>query len=227
MRAAGRQLEGGIRLLRPVGSGSHSVAYLAVTPEGQPCAVKIFRPQMEAHAQREYELGRQFQHPRLSRAAYLTQLDGVPALVMRWVPGQTLFARYTRRPALLAEPAAYLTTLIDVLEGLMHMHSLGILHRDLKPDNVLVQANGHATLVDFDLSGPMDEELLGQLGTPAFQSPEAQARQPLGVASDLYGIGLLLYWGLYGELPEEDPLSAAELPPIPAAGHAALPEALG
>lgn len=203
MALAGRQLEGGIRLVRPVGSGSHAVAYLAVTAAGRPCTVKLFKPHMLPHAQREWQVGRRFRHPRLTRLGYLTLLDDFPALVMSWVPGETLFARYRQRPALICEPQAYLTTLLDILEALEHMHGLGILHRDVKPDNILVQPTGHATLVDYDLSGPMHEPLGGQIGTPAFQSPEAQSGEELGPPSDLYGVGLLLHWGLWGYLPDE------------------------
>lgn len=203
MALAGRQLEGGIRLVRPVGSGSHSVAYLAVTAMGHPCTVKLFRPSMLGHAERELQMGRRFRHPRLSRLGRLTWLDDHPALVMSWVPGAVLFSRYRERPALAHEPHAYLTTLLDTLEALEYMHELGVLHRDVKPDNILVQPTGHATLVDYDLSGPVAEPL-GQVGTPAFQSPEAQAGLELGPQSDLYGVGLLLHWGLLGELPEGD-----------------------
>ncbi|GHG03140.1 serine/threonine protein kinase [Deinococcus piscis] len=217
MALAGKRLEGGIRLVRPVGTGSHAVAYLAVTPGGQPCTVKLFRPSMLAHAQRELEVGQQFRHQRLARIVRLTQLGEYPALIMSWVPGDTLFAHYRQRPALRCEPYAYLTTLADVLEGLDHMHRLGTLHRDVKPDNILVQPSGHATLVDYDLSGPLGEDLSGQIGTPAFRSPEAEMGAGLGPQSDLYGVGLLLYWGLWGALPE--PESA----PLPAGGCSQLP----
>ena len=218
MALAGKQLGGGIRLVRPVGNGSHAVAYLGVTPAGQPCTVKLFQPQMLPHAQCELSVGQQFKHPRLSRVGWLTEVDGYPALVMSWVPGETLFARYRQRPALVHEPHAFLTTLADVLEGLGHMHSLGMLHRDIKPDNILVQASGRATLVDYDLSGPVDEPLGGQIGTPAFQSPEAQAGAELGTQSDLYGVGLLLHWGLWGALPEPDvePALEGDAPAAPA-----------
>ncbi|MDO4262663.1 MAG: serine/threonine-protein kinase [Deinococcus sp.] len=220
MALAGKWLEGGLRLVRPVGSGSHSVAYLAVTPGGQPCTVKVFQPSMLAHAQRELEVGQRFRHPRLARAVRLTWANDCPALVMTWVPGNTLFAHYRRRPAMHCEPYAYLTTLADVLEGLDYMHGLGVLHRDVKPDNILVQPSGQATLVDYDLSGPLDEPLSGQVGTPAFSSPEAQAGGGLGPESDLYGVGLLLYWGLWAALPEPGH------PPQPVASDLRPPPAL-
>ena len=83
---------------------------------------------------------------------------------------------------------------------------MGIVHRDVKPENIIVDGDGSARLVDFDLSGPVGERFDSpvRIGTVAFLSPEAMLGEALGTESDLYGVGLLLHWGLYGELPPED-----------------------
>ena len=109
-----------------------------------------------------------------------------------------------RPPALIHERQAYLRTLSDVLEALMAMHVGGWLHRDVKADNILVQPSGEAQLLDYDLSGPLYEVFDAPLriGTAAFQSPEARLGAALGPQSDLYSVGVLLYWGLCGTLPD-------------------------
>ncbi|WP_102125143.1 serine/threonine-protein kinase [Deinococcus planocerae] len=217
MPLAGQVVGEGVRLVRPLGRGSHSVVYFAVGPQGQPCAVKIFEAAFAGHAVREYRHGRDLDHPRLVRVLAATQVDDRPALVATLARGVTLFGRYPRRPALTCERRAFLLTLAHVLGALDHLHSRGLVHRDLKPENVLVEPDGAATLVDLDLSGPVREVFAvpTRVGTAAFQSPEAGRGEPLGYESDLYGVGVLLGWGLTGELPEpgaptlfgDDPLS--------------------
>lgn len=200
---AGSQLKGTkITLVRPVGSGSHSTVHLATTPSRQLCAVKVFRPEMRSHAEREFEVGRRFQHPCLSRPHHLSTVNDHPALLLSWAPGETMFVRYAQRPALASEPHAFLTTIHTLLRALGHMHDSGFLHRDVKPDNIMVNKNGGAILVDYDLAGPIREPLGGGVGTPAFQSPESRLGVPLEPSSDVYGVALLLFWGWAGHLPE-------------------------
>lgn len=83
------------------------------------------------------------------------------------------------------------------------MHGRSLVHRDVKPDNLVVDGTGEARLVDFDLSGPQSERF-GQkvrLGTNAYIAPEQIRGQSPTPASDVYSAGILLYWALTGELP--------------------------
>lgn len=211
MPLAGQVVGEGVRLVRPLGRGSHSVVYFAVSRDGQPCAVKIFDPRFAPHALREYGNGAALDHPRLVRVLAPAIVQGQPALVVSLARGVVLFERYPRRPALSHDRRAFLLTLTHLLDALGYLHERGLVHRDVKPENVLVEPDGSATLVDFDLSGPTREVFATptRLGTAAFQSPEAARGEPLGPESDLYSIGVLLGWGLHGALP------GPEVPPLP------------
>ena len=219
MTVAGQLLGNGTRLVRVLGRGSHSVVYLGVTGRGQVRAVKVFPPELADYARREYEHGAGLTHPRLAPVLAQAHIGGQPALLVAYVRGAVLFERYRRRPALRRDRRAYLLTLVHVLEALAYLHGRGVLHRDVKPDNVIVAEDGSARLVDYDLSGPLGEDVgrAVRIGTPAFQSPEASRGEVQGPESDLYSVGILLFWGLHGQLPEPGepaPHSADPLVPL-------------
>ncbi|GAA5503269.1 hypothetical protein Dxin01_03024 [Deinococcus xinjiangensis] len=205
MPIAGRVIGDGVKLVRLLGRGSHSVVYFAVSKEGQPCAVKIFPSHLETFAVREFQHGHGLNHPRLAPVLENLSFDDFPALLVKHAKGETLFERYRQRPALLHDRRAFLLTMTHLLDALDFMHQQGLVHRDIKPDNIMVEPDGSAKLVDYDLSGPSLEALdvPTRMGTQAFQSPEATRGEPLGPESDLYGVGVLLGWGIHGELPEE------------------------
>lgn len=213
LAVAGQIIEGGTRLVRILGRGTHSVVYLAVTERGAPRAVKIFPPHLADFAEREYRHALGLTHPTLAPVLGRTLIGAQPALIAAYARGEVFLTRYRQRPALARERPAFVRTLTHVLEALAYLHRRGLLHRDVKPDNILVEEDGSAKLVDYDLSGTFAEsrDAPVHIGTPAFQSPEARRGEPLGPGSDLYSVGVLLHWGLCGELP--DP----ESPPPPSA----------
>lgn len=205
-------MAGRYRLVRPLGRGVSSVVYLAVCDRGDGHAVKLFHPGLAARAAHEADILQRLHgaggHPPLPRLRALAELslESGPrtALVMSLLRGQVVFRRYAQRPAVHFERQAFLHTVADIAAALSWLHGKGLVHRDVKAENALVQRGGAATLIDFDLSGPAHEEFGHpvRIGTEAYLSPEARRGEPLGPESDLYSLGVLLHWGLHGELPE-------------------------
>ncbi len=204
MAIAGTRLDGRYTLIRPLGRGASSVVYLALGDDGKPYTAKIFHKHLQENAHREARM--YLNHPNLGRTFALSEIDGHPTVIGLLIMGQPLFQFYKERPTLLHTPRSFVRTLLDLLAALIAMHRVGLLHRDIKPDNIVVNTGGRAVLVDYDLSGPIGEEFRVpvRIGTQAFQSPEAQRGEPQTPQSDLWSVGILLYWGLYGELPERD-----------------------
>lgn len=218
MTIAGRVIGDGVKLVRLLGRGSHSVVYFGVTREGQPCAVKIFPPHLAEFAEREFRHALNLNHPRIAHVQQRTTFDAAPALITTYAKGLTLFERYTHKPALVEERQAFLLTLSHLLDALHFLHSQGLVHRDIKPDNIMVEPDGSAKLVDYDLSGPAYEVMTmpTRIGTEAFLSPQASRGEPLGPENDLYGVGILLGWGIHGQLTEAgEPLPPTRDPLTP------------
>lgn len=219
MAVAGSVIGDGVRLVRLLGRGSHSAVYFAVDREGQPRSVKVFPDYLAPFADREYAHGVGLTHPRLAPVLARTALEECPALVLTYARGQTLFQRYVSRPALLAERQAFLLTMTHLIDALGYLHGRGLVHRDIKPDNIIVEPEGAAKLVDYDLSGRAYEPLAlpTRIGTGAFLSPEAARGDPQGPESDLYGVGVLLGWGIHGQLltpGEAAPMTRDPLTPL-------------
>ena len=157
--------------------------------------------------------------------------EGSPFVVLDFVEGETLSERVRREGPLTSFAAAELGR--DLAEALAHAHAQGIVHRDVKPDNVLLDARGQPRLTDFGLASQADSEQqrLTQsgalLGTPGYLSPEQAEgkRAEIGPASDVYGLGTVLYFALTGHPPVEgaslqEVVSATCLrPPLPLQEH--------
>ena len=152
--------------------------------------------------QREAELSGQLLHPNvvtLYEVGY--DEDRVSYLAMEYVEGETLLARM-KSGAIPVESA--LTIIADVLRGLACAHEKGIVHRDVKPANVLLDRDGRAKVADFGIARPQDSSLTGAgslLGTPNYMSPEQVLGQTLTGRADVFAAGTLLYEMLTGVRP--------------------------
>jgi serine/threonine protein kinase len=215
-------INGRYQIRRKLGSGGMATVYLAHDPVlGRDVAIKIPRvdspdgaPSAEVLDRFQAELraiGR-LNHPNIVTIYDGGQEDGLPYLVMEPVEGETL-AQLIRREA----PLPLDRTLMlgrQVADALAYAHRQGIVHRDVKPQNVLIDRSGRAKVTDFGIakSGDVTRTLTGTiLGTANFMAPEVAAGEPATPAADIYGLGVVLYQMLTGHVPFEsdNPIAAA------------------
>ena len=189
-----------------LGRGGMGVVHRALGPEG-PCALKVLsRGRDAARFAQEIELVRRLDHPAIVRLldAGVTP-DGHPYMALELVDGEPLSARLAQGPL----PPPLATRLAgELAAALAHAHERGVIHRDLKPGNVLITRDGQLKLLDFGIGKRLSQlEQLTQtgelLGTPAYMAPE-QARsdkRAIGPATDVYAFGATLYAMLTGAPP--------------------------
>lgn len=192
----GKRLLGRYSIVRPIAHGAVATVYLAFDDSGSPYAVKVFPRGFAARANREWRVGRKLRHPHINPVIERFDIEEQPAILMEYAPGSRL-SDTTQLPT-----NRFLNIFSQLLEALAHLHQLGFVHRDVKPENLIVDSNDTARLIDFDLSGPQDEPVGKlRLGTIAYIAPEQVKGKSITPASDLYAAGVILYWGLTGELP--------------------------
>ena len=206
-RAAGDRI-GPYRLVRPLAEGGMGAVWLAERADGlvqRPVALKLPRGAWERaglaqRMAREREILATLDHPNVARLfdAGVTA-EGQPWLALEFVEGRRI-DEHAREAGL--DTPARARLFLQVAGAVAHAHARLVIHRDLKPGNVLVTADGQARLLDFGIAkllegGLAQETELTQLGgralTPAYAAPEQLAGEPLGVAADVYSLGVLLY----------------------------------
>jgi serine/threonine protein kinase len=221
---AGKTLLKRYRVVRPLGQGALATVYLAFDPFGTPYALKLFPKGAEARRNREFWVGKRLDHPNLNPVLEKLDLEEGPALLLAYAPGEEMERWMGRRPG---KPRA-LQVFRQLLLALAHMHAKGLVHRDVKPENIIVAGTDEARLVDFDLSGPVAEAFKKPLrvGTLPYLAPEQVLGQSPGPEADVYAAGVILYWILSGEhpfvgAPEEVLLGhlKAPVPPLPGLGE--------
>jgi serine/threonine-protein kinase len=209
----GRQL-GAYRLLEPLGAGAHATVYRATHQlMGVERAVKVLRPsaascpEQREQFMREARIAATIRHPNLVSVFDCgVDPDGTAYIVMEYVAGRTLAGRLRDGVPPAGESLQVARQVADALD---HAHRHGVIHRDVKPANILLGEDGTARLGDFGIAHlERDPEVrrggpLVALGTPAYMSPEQCAGQHIRVdaCSDLYSLAVVLYEMLTGRTP--------------------------
>jgi eukaryotic-like serine/threonine-protein kinase len=195
----GAELVGGrYRLERLIGAGGMASVWKGRDQRlDRPVAVKVLSdalaadPDFVARFRREAQVAARLSHPNLIRV-FDYDPEGRPCLVMEYVPGGTL-ADTANRPGTAIEVEALAVQLLGALE---HIHRAGIVHRDVKPANVLIGGDGRALLTDFGIAQPEDATRLTRtgevIGTLAYMAPEVEAGERATPRSDLYSCGVVL-----------------------------------
>ncbi len=195
------------QLGRPLGSGGQAQVWLAHDREvGEWVAIKVFRSDLpetdRERVRREVRLGRSLQHPGLVRLFELIEVEGRLALVMEWLAGGNLVHRLEAGPLPIPEVVRVAD---ECLATLAYLHAQGVVHRDVKPSNLLLDGEGGVHLADLGLARPLGDGLdltrtETTVGTPAFMSPEQLRGETATPAADLYSLGATLYQLLTGVL---------------------------
>ena len=208
---------GPYRVKRILGEGGMGVVYLAErTDLGSLVAIKILRDAWLSPARRErfsteQRTLAQLNHPSIARLYDAdTMPDGTPFFVMEYVEGLPL-TEYCRRHGSSIEDRLHLFR--SVCEAVVYAHQHAVIHRDLKPSNILVREDGAIRLVDFGIAKHLenfgqsavqkiDQTMTGlRLMTPAYAAPEQVRGEQVGIQSDVYSLGVILYELLCGRLP--------------------------
>ena len=238
-------LAGEYSLQRELGRGGMGIVYLARDVQlDRDVAIKVLPSHLALAADsrerflREARTAAGLSHPHIVPIHRVGEAGGFVFFVMSYVEGETLGERLRTRGPL--PPAEAARVLREVAWALAYAHGRGIVHRDVKPDNILLEAGtGRALVTDFGIahggSHPGPETDPGRImGTAHFMSPEQAGGEPIDGRSDIYGLGVVGYLAVSGRLPFEAPnlpallvRQATEAPPSVLRAAHGLPTALG
>jgi len=220
---------GNYTLLRHIDSGGMGDVWLAERSDGRfegQFAVKLLRRHSPASVdslrfEREGRLLARLTHPNIARLIDAGTADERPFLVIEYIDGLNI-DEYCDHHRLGVD--ARIRLFLDVLEGVAHAHANLVLHRDLKPGNILVTSDGRVKLLDFGIAKLLDEQeergvdtapsitqVFGQVLTPDYAAPEQLAAKPIGTATDIFALGMVLYVLLTGVNPRSEDASGDAL----------------
>jgi CheY-like chemotaxis protein len=211
--APGVSILGRFRLLADLGEGGMGKVFKARDDRlEEDVVVKVMKDsltgdrKMLEHFKREIRLARKISHPNVVRIFDFWEAGPLKFVTMEFLQGTDLAREIRSRGAFPVPVAVRLAT--EFFDGLAAAHDLGVVHRDIKPDNVFVLGGGRLKILDFGIAQGLDPvspdvgtQTQSIIGTPAYMSPEQLLGQKLDPRTDIYSAGIMLYQLLTGELP--------------------------
>ncbi len=240
MIESGTVIDGRYEVLSRIGTGGMADVYLARDQLlGRQVAVKLLHHRFAEDQEfverfrREASSAAGLSHPNVVAIFDRGEWDGTYYIAMEYLPGRSLKAVVRELGPL--EPARAIDVVIQILQAARFAHRRGVIHRDLKPHNVILDEEGRAKVTDFGIAraGASDMTLTGSImGTAQYLSPEQAQGHAVSAASDIYAVGIVLYELLTGTVPFDGEtavtialkqVSATPLPPSTVVGHASIP----
>ncbi|NIM91473.1 MAG: protein kinase [Candidatus Aminicenantes bacterium] len=230
------------QIIEELGKGGMGKVYRAVDKKlNEEMALKLIKPEIAsdkktiARFSNELKLARKISHRNVGRMYELMEEEGTHFITMEYVPGEDLKSFIRRAGPLSAGKTTFIAK--QVCEGLTEAHRLGVVHRDLKPQNIMIDKEGNARIMDFGIARSiMGKGITGagvMIGTPEYMSPEQAEVKEVDQRSDIYSLGIILYEMVTGRVPfeGETPLGIAmkhksEVPKDPKELNAQIPDDL-
>jgi eukaryotic-like serine/threonine-protein kinase len=208
----GATFAGRYQIIEELGHGGMGRVYKVFdTKIKEKIALKLIRPEIASDRDtierfsNEIRLSRRIGHRNVCKMFDLGETDGTHFITMEFVPGEDLKSMIRMAAGLSIE--AVLSIGKQVCEGLAEAHSLGVVHRDLKPQNIMIDKGGNAKIMDFGIARSVREKgITGPsvlIGTPEYMSPEQTEAKEVDHRSDIYSLGIILYEMATGRVPFE------------------------
>lgn len=183
---------------KKIGQGAQGVVYLARdTHLDRQVAIKVLHSQ-PLQSLAEAQFVSRIQHPNIVTLYDAFAEQAHPCLVFEYVPGETL-ADFLRREKKMS-PVAAVQMMVALLEGLFAAHSKGVIHRDMKPQNIILDEERRPRIMDFGVASQRGQSYEGLTGTAGFISPEMINNLPVDAQADVFACGVILYQMLTGKL---------------------------
>ena len=206
-------------IIEELGKGGMGRVYRVLDKKiNEEVALKLIKPEIAdsktiERFSNELKMARKISHKNVCRMYHLSEESGTHYITMEYVPGETLKSMIRMTKQLSVGTAVNIAK--QVCEGLEEAHRLGVVHRDLKPQNIMIDKQGNARIMDFGIARSMDTEGTTRpgfmIGTPEYMSPEQTEFKDVDHRSDIYTVGIILFEMLTGRTPfeGETPISVA------------------